>query len=87
MGGDLSAPGRRLSLALSRAGAAADAGRLSPLTAGRWLLAVTRFPAPRLAGRCGWPVQRCRRFFRRESAPSRALPLVASDDGAQTAPP
>ena len=32
---------------------------------------------------CGWPVQRCRRSFRRESTPSRALPLVASlRDGA-----
>jgi hypothetical protein len=36
---------------------------LSPLPAGRWLLAVTRSPAPRLADRCGWPVQRCRRLF------------------------
>ena len=59
-------------------GAAADAGRLSPLPADRWLLAATRFPAPCLADRRGWPVQRCRRFFRRESTPSRALPLVAS---------
>jgi len=40
-------------------------------------------PAPRIADQCGWPVQRCRRFFRRESAPSRALPPVASlRDGA-----
>ena len=53
-----------------------------------------RFPRPvvarrhaglrhRAADQCGWPVQRCRRFFRRERTPSRALPAVASlRDGA-----
>ena len=82
-------PGRRLgapSLARGRCRVrAADARRPSPLPPGRWRPAVTRPLAPRLPTPrgCGWPVQRCRRSFRRESTPSRALPLVASlRDGA-----
>ena len=36
-------------------GAAADAGRLSPLPVGRWLLAVTRVPGTAPADQCGDP--------------------------------
>ena len=46
--------GRRLSLALSRGGAAGRGGRRrAAVPAGRWLIAVTRSPAPHLADQCG----------------------------------
>jgi len=75
-------PGRRLCLALSRGGRC-RARRPTPGGCPRYRLAggcspSRRSPAPRLADQCGWPVQRCRRLFRHESTPSRALPLVAS---------
>ena len=78
---------------LSRAGRcrvrAADARRPSPLPPGRWRPAVTRPLAPRLPTPrgCGWPVQRSLALSCRSRSPSRALPAVASGDGAQTAPP
>ena len=56
MGWGLSAPGASAEpRPLARGalpGAAADAGQLSPLPAGRWLLAVTRSPAPRQVDQC-----------------------------------
>ena len=44
-----------------------------PACLSMWLLAVTRSPAPRYTDRCGWPVQRCRRFLYRSRSQSRAL--------------
>jgi hypothetical protein len=85
--GNLSAPGASAEPRPLARGAAGRGGRRRagvPASRGRWLLAVTRVSgtAHSRSVRDG-PVQRCRPFFRRERAPSRALPGVASlRDGA-----
>ena len=68
-------PGRRLSRALSRAGADGRGGRrraTGPASLSMWLLAVTRSSGTAQANRRGWPVQRCRRLFCRSRSQSRA---------------
>ena len=89
-GGGLSAPGASAEAAPSRVrtlpGAAADAGRLSPLPAGRWWPAVTWVSGTAVSRSVRVPVQRCRRLFRRERPPSRALPPVASSRRKTRAP-
>jgi hypothetical protein len=55
-GGVCRRPGRRLSLALSRGGAAGRGGRRPaavPAPAGGWLLAVTRVSGTAIADQCG----------------------------------
>lgn len=65
-------------------GAAADAGRLSPLPVGRWLLAVTRVPGTAPADQCGDPSNGADDYFAvkaRRLGRSHGKP-TAWDDGA-----